>query len=45
VSRVNDDTVDNYFYDSVGRFPEIVEDEAPVHLLAIDYPNYYAPCR
>ena len=42
VSRVNDDHVDNYFYDGVGRFPDVDEDVAPLHLLTIDYPNY---CR
>lgn len=40
VSAVNDDTTDNKFYDKVGRFPEIEEDEQPLHLLASDYPNY-----
>lgn len=42
VSRVNDDHVDNHFYDGVGRFPDIDEDVAPVHLLTIDYPQF---CR
>jgi len=37
VNRVNDDRIDNYFYGSVGRFPEIEEDEAPLHLLTKDY--------
>ncbi len=37
VSMVNDDTVDNRFYDKVGRFPEIEEDEAPYRLLVSDY--------
>lgn len=41
VSRVNDDNVDNFFYDELGRFPSIEEDEAPRHLLTIDYANYY----
>ena len=40
VSAVNDDHTDNRFYESVGRFPEIIEDEAPIHLLASDYKNY-----
>jgi hypothetical protein len=40
VSAVNDDTADNYFYDEVGRFPEIEEDEAPLHLLASEYTKY-----
>jgi len=41
VSLVNDDTTDNCFYEQVGRFPEIEEDEAPRHLLITDYPKYY----
>jgi D-lyxose ketol-isomerase len=41
VSRVNDDHVDNYFYDGVGRFPDIEEDVEPLHLLTLDYPKYY----
>jgi D-lyxose ketol-isomerase len=40
VSAVNDDTNDNRFYTPVGRFPEIVEDEKPLHLLASDYRKY-----
>jgi D-lyxose ketol-isomerase len=40
VSAVNDDTSDNRFYRPVGRFPEIIEDEKPVHLLASDYIKY-----
>lgn len=40
VSAVNDDTTDNCFYNPVGRFPEIEEDEQPLYLLASDYPDY-----
>ncbi len=40
VSAVNDDNTDNYFSEPVGRFPEIEEDELPLHLLASDYPKY-----
>jgi hypothetical protein len=40
VSAVNDDTSDNCFLNPVGRFPEIVEDENPVYLLASDYSKY-----
>jgi len=40
VSAVNDDTADNRFYTPVGRFPEIIEDEEPIHLLAADYKRY-----
>ncbi|MEI6049796.1 MAG: D-lyxose/D-mannose family sugar isomerase [Bacteroidota bacterium] len=40
VSAVNDDTSDNRFYQQVGRFPEIIEDEKPVHLLASEYLKY-----
>jgi D-lyxose ketol-isomerase len=45
VSLVNDDKADNRFYEPVGRFPEIEEDEAPLHLLASDYPKYYRCAR
>jgi len=41
VSSVNDDRCDNRFYRTVGRFPGIHEDEAPLHLLVTDYANYY----
>ncbi len=40
VSLVNDDRTDNRFYEPVGRFPEIEEDESPLHLLVGDYPRY-----
>jgi D-lyxose ketol-isomerase len=40
VSAVNDDTADNRFYEPVGRFPEIEEDEPPLHLLVSDYRKY-----
>ena len=38
VSMCNDDTCDNRFYDKVGRFPEIEEDEKPLHYLCNEYP-------
>jgi len=41
VSAVNDDSNDNNFFDPVGRFPEIEEDEEPLHLLASDYQKYF----
>ena len=41
VSAVNDDSNDNNFFDPVGRFPEIEEDEEPLHLLASDYRKYF----
>jgi D-lyxose ketol-isomerase len=41
VSRVNDDRVDNYFFDPVGRFPAIDEDVEPLYLLYNDYARYY----
>lgn len=41
VSMVNDDDRDNRFYEPVGRFPEIVEDVPPLHLLVTDYGEYY----
>ncbi len=37
VSAVNDDNTDNCFYEPVGRFPEIEEDEQALHLLVSDY--------
>ncbi len=40
VSMVNDDTSDNCFYESVGRFPVIEEDELPLHLLVSDYKKF-----
>ncbi|HEX7974093.1 MAG TPA: D-lyxose/D-mannose family sugar isomerase [Anaerolineales bacterium] len=43
VSSVNDDHIDNRFYDPVGRFPEIEEDEPPLYLLVNDYSHYYRP--
>ena len=39
VSEVNDDSSDNRFYEPTGRFPEIEEDEAPLYLLAGEYPS------
>ena len=39
VSTVNDDTTDNRFYEKVGRFPEIEEDEEPRYLLFSEYPR------
>ncbi|MFW5821173.1 MAG: D-lyxose/D-mannose family sugar isomerase [Bacteroidota bacterium] len=40
VSAVNDDKSDNRFLEEVGRFPEIDEDEPPLHLLVSEYKNY-----
>jgi D-lyxose ketol-isomerase len=40
VSMVNDDANDNRFHEPIGRFPEIDEDEQPVHLLVNDYARY-----
>ena len=37
VSTVNDDLTDNIFAEPIGRFAEIEEDEAPLHLLVSDY--------
>ena len=39
VSKVNDDRVDNRFYEPTGRFPEIDEDEKPLYLLGNEYPD------
>lgn len=38
VSMCNDDNMDNRFYEPIGRFPEIEEDEAPYRLLCNEYP-------
>ncbi|MDR0795321.1 MAG: D-lyxose/D-mannose family sugar isomerase [Tannerella sp.] len=40
VSMVNDDASDNCFHELVGRFPDIEEDEVPVHLLGADYAKF-----
>ena len=37
VSLVNDDLNDNIFTVPLPRFPEIIEDEPPLHLLCADY--------
>ena len=42
VSTVNDDDTDNVFREPIGRFAEIDEDEAPLHLLVSDYRNWLA---
>lgn len=39
VSMCNDDENDNNFFDKIGRFPEIEEDEAPYRLLCFEYPK------
>lgn len=41
VSLVNDDNSDNRFYEPIGRFPQIVEDEPPLYLMVNDYEKYY----
>ncbi|MFW5688793.1 MAG: D-lyxose/D-mannose family sugar isomerase [Spirochaetota bacterium] len=40
VSKVNDDDHDNRFATPLGRYPEIEEDEEPLHLLVSDYDRY-----
>ncbi len=42
VSTVNDDLTDNVFRDPIGRFSDIEEDEAPLHLLVSDYDKWLA---
>ena len=37
VSSVNDDNVDNNFYEKTSRFPAIIEDEPADHLLITEY--------
>ncbi len=39
VSKVNDDRIDNRFYEPTGRFPKIDEDEKPLYLLGNEYPK------
>lgn len=38
VSMCNDDECDNRFYEQMGRFPAIEEDEPPYRLLCTEYP-------
>jgi D-lyxose ketol-isomerase len=40
VSAVNDDAKDNRFYEQLGRFPSIGEDESPYRLLVNDYSTF-----
>lgn len=40
VSTVNDDMTDNVFRDPIGRFANIEEDVAPIHLLVSDYSKW-----
>ncbi len=40
VSMVNDDKADNRFLQTQARFSDIVEDEAPLHLLCNEYPRF-----
>lgn len=40
VSNVNDDRTDNVFREPIGRFSQIEEDEAPLHLLVSDYDKW-----
>lgn len=40
VSTVNDDLTDNIFREEIGRFSEIEEDVAPMHLLVSDYDRW-----
>jgi D-lyxose ketol-isomerase len=42
---VNDDNTDNRFYEPVGRFPAIEEDQAPLHLLCNEYPKPGRPVK
>lgn len=39
VSMCNDDNNDNCFYEAIGRFPTIEEDELPYRLLCNEYPT------
>lgn len=42
VSTVNDDLTDNVFREDIGRFSNVEEDEAPLHLLVSDYDKWLA---
>lgn len=42
VSMVNDDRRDNCFYEPIGRFPEITEDEPARYLLFSEYPRQHS---
>jgi D-lyxose ketol-isomerase len=37
VSSTNDDATDNYFYEPIGRYPQVEEDEPPLRLLCTEY--------
>jgi D-lyxose ketol-isomerase len=39
VSMCNDDNTDNRFYEKLGRFPTVEEDEPPYRLLCNEYPK------
>jgi len=39
VSECNDDNTDNRFFEAIGRFPAIDEDEPPYRLLCNEYPK------
>ena len=39
VPMCNDDKTDNRFYQKLGRFPTIEEDEAPYRYLCTEYPK------
>ena len=39
VSDVNDDDNDNRFLEPLKRFPSVIEDEPPIHLLCNEYPK------
>ena len=45
VSDVNDDRTDNCFYEQLGRFPEIIEDEEPRYYLCTEYPQVHRSDR
>ena len=45
VSTVNDDNADNRFFETIGRFPTIEEDEPPTYLLCNDYKKFVTTHR
>lgn len=42
VSTVNDDLTDNIFREPIGRFSDVTDDVAPLHLLVSDYDKWLA---
>jgi D-lyxose ketol-isomerase len=41
ISSVNDDVNDNFWLAKVSRYPEIVEDEKPTHIMCWEYQKFF----